>query len=65
MFHGGIKAGILADHLTARINDRQHRTHNKSKGGSALVQIGSKYGTPITVHISDSTGEVLVTIGRD
>lgn len=65
MFHGGIKASALADHLVAKFNDRQHRTHLELKGESALVQIGSVHGTPITVHITDTTGGVLVSMGRD
>lgn len=65
MFHGGIKAAALADHLSARFNDRQHRTHLEVKGESALVQIGSKHGTPITINITETAGGVLVTMGRD
>ena len=65
MFHGGIRAAALADQLAARFNDRQHRTHVQSEGDTALVQIGSKHGTPVTVHIADTTGGVLVTMSRD
>lgn len=65
MYHGTIQAGVLADQLSARFNDRQHRTHIESHGDTVLVQIGSKHGTPVTVHIADITGGVLVTMGRE
>jgi hypothetical protein len=65
MFHGGIRAAALADQLCARFNDRQHHTHVQAEGETALVQIGSKHGTPVTVHIADTTGGVLVTMSRD
>ncbi len=65
MFHGGIRAAALADQLCARFNDRQHRTHVQKDGETALVQIGSRHGTPVTVHIADTDGGVLVTMSRD
>lgn len=65
MFHGGIRAGALADQLSARFNDRQHRIRIEQHGDSALVQIGSPHGTPITVHVADIDGGVLVTMSRD
>jgi hypothetical protein len=65
MFHGGIRAATLADQLSARFNDRQHRTSRQIEGDTALVQIGSKHGTPVTVHIADTEGGVLVTMSRD
>jgi hypothetical protein len=65
MFHGGIKAAALADQLAARFNDRQHKTRIEVRGETALVQIGSKHGTPVTVHIADTEGGVLVTMSRD
>ncbi len=65
MFHGGIRATALADQLCARFNDRQHRTHIQSEADTSLVQIGSKHGTPVTVHIADIEGGVLVTMSRD
>ncbi len=65
MFHGGIRAAALADQLCARFNDRQHRTNIQSEGDTSLVQIGSKHGTPVTVHIADIEGGVLVTMSRD
>jgi RNA polymerase subunit RPABC4/transcription elongation factor Spt4 len=65
MFHGGIRAAALSDQLAARFNDRQHRTHAEARGDTALVQIGSKHGTPLTVHIADTEGGVLVTMSRD
>lgn len=65
MFHGGIRAAALADQLAARFNDRQRRVKVQSQGDTALVQIGSKHGTPLTVHIADTDGGVLVTMSRD
>lgn len=65
MFHGQISASALADQLCARFNDRQHRVSTQLQGESALVQIGSKHGTPVTVHITDTSGGVLVTMSRD
>lgn len=65
MFHGGIRAAALADQLCARFNDRQHRTHIESQGDTAIIQIGSSHGTPVTVHIADTEGGVLVTMSRD
>jgi hypothetical protein len=65
MFHGGIGAAALADQLAARFNDRQHRVSSQVQGETALVQIGSKHGTPLTVHIADTQGGVLVTMSRD
>lgn len=65
MFHGGIRAAALADQLSARFTDRQHRTSTQIQDETALVQIGSKHGTPITIHIADIEGGVLVTMSRD
>ena len=65
MFHGEISANSLADQLAARFNDRQHHTHIESAADTALVQIGSKHGTPVTIHIADTSGGVLVTMSRD
>lgn len=65
MFHGGIRSAALADQLSARFNDRQHRVSTQVQGETALVQIGSKHGTPVTVHISDTEGGTLVTMSRD
>jgi hypothetical protein len=65
MFHGEISAAALADQLAARFNDRQHHTHIENQGETALVQIGSKHGTPVTIHITDTSGGVLVTMSRD
>lgn len=55
----------LAEQLAARFNDRQHRTRVELHGDTALVQIGSKHGTPLTAHIADTEGGVLVTMSRD
>jgi len=65
MFHGGIQSAELADQLSARFNDRQHRTRTIVQDKTALVQIGSKHGTPITIHIADTEGGILVTMSRD
>lgn len=65
MYHGGITAVAAAGQLAARFDDRQHKTRVERHGSSALIQIGSKHGTPLTVHLADSEGGVLVTLGRD
>ncbi|MEW5872142.1 MAG: zinc ribbon domain-containing protein [Chloroflexota bacterium] len=65
MFHGTLRAAALADQLAARFNDRQHRVHISQASGTSLVQIGSKHGTPVTLHIADTHGGVLVTTSRD
>ncbi len=62
MFHGEIRAAGLADQLAARFNDRQRRVNISHTGASSLVQIGSKLGTPVTVHIADTSGGVLVSM---
>ncbi len=64
MFHGSIRAETLGDQLAARFNNRQHRVSLRTQGSSTLVQIGSKHGTPVTVHIADTAGGVLVTMSR-
>jgi uncharacterized protein (DUF58 family) len=65
MFHGEISAAALADQLAARFNDRQRKVSITQTGASSLVQIGSKHGTPVTVHITDTSDEVLVSMSRD
>lgn len=65
MFHGQISAAALADQLAARFADRQHHTNLQNQGETSLVQIGSKHGTPVTVHLTDTSGGVLVTMSRD
>jgi len=64
MFHGTINASALADQLIARYNDRQNRTFVQKSSGSAVIQVGSKHGTPISVNIADTQGGVLVSMGR-
>jgi hypothetical protein len=64
MFHGTLAAAALADQLAARFNDRQHRTYVAHGDGTALIQIGSKHGTPVTANIADTEGGVLVTLSR-
>lgn len=65
MFHGSLTAAAVADQLAARFNDRQHRTNVSRSAGTVLVQIGSKHGTPVTVHIADTVGGVLISMSRD
>ncbi len=65
MFNGTITATALADQLAARFSDRQHHSHIQNNGATSLVQLGSKHGTPVTVHITDTSGGVLVTMSRD
>jgi len=64
MFHGRIRAVALADQLAARFQDRQDRVIIERHGGSALLQIGSKHGTPVTINIADTEGGVLVSMSR-
>jgi hypothetical protein len=65
MFNGTISATALANQLAARFSDRQHHTHIENQDTTALVQIGSKHGTPVTLHIADTVGGVLITMSRD
>lgn len=65
MFHGHIRAAALADQLAAVFHERHKRTHITHSGVSSLIQIGSKHGTPATVHITDTEGGVLVTMSQD
>lgn len=65
MFHGFLTAAALADQLAARFHDRQHRVQIQHGHGTVLVQIGSPHGSPVTVHIADTMGGVLVSMSRD
>ena len=65
MFHGGISAAALADQLAARFSERHTRSSVQQGPGTALVQLGSSHGTPLTVHIADTQGGVLVTLSQD
>lgn len=65
MFHGGISAVALADQLAACFNERKRRVKVERYEGSALVQIGSQHGTPVTVHLADIEGGVMVTMSRE
>jgi hypothetical protein len=65
MFHGNISASALADQLAARFNERHNRTMVRPGAGTALIQIGSQHGTPVTVNIADTQGGVLVTMGQE
>ncbi|HEY9076299.1 MAG TPA: zinc ribbon domain-containing protein [Anaerolineaceae bacterium] len=65
VFHGNIRAAAAADQLAARFNDRQHRVRIEHQGETALVQVGSQHGTPVTVHLADTAGGVMVTMSRD
>lgn len=64
-FPGGIRSAALTDQLFGRFNDRQHYVTIKGQVDTALVQIGSKHGTPVTVHISDAEAGVLVAMSHD
>ena len=65
MFHGGISAAALADQLAARFNERHTRVNVQQGAGTALVQLGSPHGTPLTAHIADTQGGVLVTLSQE
>jgi hypothetical protein len=65
MFHGHITSAALADQLTARFQQRHYQVGVQNGNGTALVQIGSKHGTPLTVHIADTEGGVLVTMSHE
>jgi len=65
MFHGTLTAEAVADQLAARFSERHYRANVRPGNGTSLVQIGSKHGTPVTVHIADTAGGVLVTMSRD
>lgn len=64
MFHGQIKAPIVAEQLAVRFRDRFHQVTLDQGETSALVTIGSPHGTPVAVHLADTQGGVLVTMGR-
>jgi hypothetical protein len=65
MFHGGISAAALADQLAARFSERHTRATVQQGAGTALVQLGSPHGAPLTIHIADTTAGVLVTLSQD
>ena len=65
MFNGTINAAALADQLAARFSERHTRAVVHPGVGTARVQIGSQHGTPVTVHIADTQGGVLVTMSQD
>jgi hypothetical protein len=65
MFHGNISADALVDQLAARFNDAHYQTRINRGSGSAMIQIGSRHGTPVTLDVADTTGGVLVTMGSD
>jgi hypothetical protein len=65
MFHGTLSSAALADQLAARFGERHYLTKIQNGPGTSLVQIGSKHGTPVTVHVADTAGGVLVTMGTD
>ena len=65
MFHGGISAAALGDQLAARFSERHTRATVQQGAGTALLQLGSPHGTPVTVHIADTQGGVLVTLSQD
>jgi hypothetical protein len=65
MFNGHITASALADQLAARFNEAHYQTRVSTGNGTALIQIGSHHGTPLTVDVADTEGGVLVTMGSD
>jgi len=65
MFNGSITSAALADQLSARFSEAHYRTQISQGDGTALVQIGSEHGTPLTVHIADTVGGVLVSMSAD
>lgn len=65
MFHGTITSAALADQLAARFNERHNRTVLQAGNGTAFVQIGSKHGSPVSIHITDTQGGVLVTMSQE
>ena len=65
MFHGNITSAALADQLAARFNERHYLTSIQNGAGTALIQIGSKHGTPVSVNVADTQGGVLVTMSQD
>lgn len=65
MFHGGISAAALGDQLAARFSERHTRVNVQHGAGTALVQLGSPHGSPLTVHIADTQGGVLVTLSQE
>ena len=65
MFNGNITSAALADQLAARFQERHTRAQVSPGVGTALVQIGSQHGTPVTVHLADTQGGVLVTLSQD
>ncbi len=65
MFNGHITAAALADQLAARFNERHQRTHVTQGRGTAMVQIGSQHGTPLTLNSAETEGGVLVTMSSE
>lgn len=65
MFHGGISAAALADQLVARFHERHYRTSITHGPDTALAQIGSQHGTPVSVHIANIVGGVMVTMSHE
>mgnify|MGYP001194539514 CR=1 FL=1 len=66
MFHGNITAAATADQLAARFNEKHYQTRvSHGSSTTALIQIGSQHGTPVTVNIADTEGGILVTMSSD
>jgi hypothetical protein len=65
MFNGAISAAAVAGQLAARLRERHTRVEIRPEPGSVLVQLGSGHGTPLTVHLSDTPGGVLVSMGQE
>lgn len=64
MYHGYLSAPIAAEQLAVRFRDRFHQVTLEQTSESALLTIGSPHGTPVAVHLANTTGGVLVTMGH-
>jgi hypothetical protein len=65
MFHGTITSAAMADQLAARFNEAHYQTRVTPGSGTALIQIGSQHGTPLTLNMADTEGGILVTMSSD
>ncbi len=64
LFHGNLTASVVAEQLAVRFRDRFHRVSLEQGTASAYLTIGSPHGTPVAVHLANTEGGVLVTMGR-
>ena len=65
MFNGSITADALVDQLAARFNETHYRTQVNHGNETALIQIGSQHGSPLTINVADTSGGVLVTMSSE